>query len=73
MSAPAIVAPAATVAMPTRDELVTTALEHLHYAAKGLDKALTDTRVHAIKQHLAVIELTLLTPPLRPDGLEETP
>jgi hypothetical protein len=68
----------ATVALPTADELVTTILEHLDYAAKALDKPLTPTRIHAIRNHHTVMKgdlctlkrlnaLGLLTPPCRPE------
>ena len=63
MTAPATV-------LPTLDEAVLTLLEHLEWVDKGLDKPLTTTRIHALKQHVTVMRLTCLTPPLRPEGLE---
>ena len=83
MTAPAIVN---IPVLPSRDELdatalelVTNTLERLYYAKKSLDKPLTPNRIHAIQQHLTVLEgnlrtvQRLLTPPLRPDDLEVTP
>lgn len=79
MTAPAVV-------LPTRDELATTALELVittlersYYAKKALDRPLTPTQLHVIKQHLTVLEgnlrtiQRLLTPPLRPEQLEVEP
>ena len=59
-------APAA-LEFPTRDELVTTALDRLYYADKGLDKPLTVARIHAIRGHIAAARAALLTPPIRPE------
>jgi len=58
---------AATVAVPTSDELVTTALAAVDRAQKRLDQPLTVARVHAIKQDLTVVKGMLLTRPLRPE------
>jgi len=52
--------------LPTADELATRALARLEKAVNELEKPLTVARVHVIKQHLAVVKLTLLTSPLRP-------
>ena len=64
MTAPAI------VALPTRDELVTTALDRLYWLEKQLDKPLTPSRLHVIRGHATAIRAALLTPPLRPNGIE---
>lgn len=51
---------------PTTDELVITALERLDKALEGLDKPMTSTRKHVIRNDLTVAKMALLTPPLRP-------
>jgi len=58
---------AATVALPTSDELVTTALAAVDRAEKRLDQLTPSAWVHAIQQDLTVVRLTLLTRPLRPE------
>ncbi len=61
----------ATVDAPTIDELVATALVRLEWASKSLDKPLTPTRIHLVRNHIAVARAALLTPPCRPK--QETP
>lgn len=53
--------------LPTTDELVVLALERLEKALAGLDKPMTSTRKHLIRNDLTVAKIALLTPPLRPE------
>lgn len=52
---------------PTADELVAMALERLDKALVQLDKPMTSTRRHLIRNDLTVAKIALLTPPLRPE------
>jgi hypothetical protein len=59
----------ATVEVPTADELVTTALDRLYYAAKGLRRPLTVAQIHVVEGHIAAAIAALLTPPVRPEEM----
>jgi hypothetical protein len=61
---------ASVVCPPTADELITTALARVDEALALLDKPLTCARVHALRQDLTVVKLTLLTPPVRPEEVD---
>jgi len=60
---------AATAELPTRDELVTAALDRLYYAAKGLERPLTVAQLHVVRGHIAAARAALLTPPVRPEEM----
>jgi hypothetical protein len=60
-----------TAELPTRDELVTTALDRLYYADKALNQPLTVARIHVIRGHIAAARAALLTKPLRPGEVAE--
>jgi hypothetical protein len=56
--------------LPTRDELVTRALDRLYYADKGLNRPLTVAQLHVIRGHIAAARAALLTPPCRPEEIQ---
>ena len=63
---------AVTVACPpTADQLITTALHGVDRALRRLDQLTPSPWIHAIRQDLTVVQLTLLTPPLDPRRHEE--